>query len=100
MKKPKYKLGEKIDIHISFSLNDREEYGFNESTAFNWAYQEALQKFDCDDCGHVNNVQDSERSLDSLVVELVTVQRRGGMGGQSMHYNFIAWVERNNGEGQ
>jgi hypothetical protein len=83
----RYKLAEKINI-----LVDRQECNFDR--ACDAAYQIALGRFDCDECGHINGVEDSCRSTDSIVVEFKSCRRSGGMGGQSILYIFEAWVER------
>ena len=84
---PQYKVGEKISIQVS-----RTEANFDR--ACDMAYRMALVRFDCDDCGHLNNVEDSQRSTDSVEVEFKSYRHSGGMGGQNITYIFEAWVER------
>ncbi len=87
MNEPQYAAGEKVPIHIS-----RQESNFDR--ACEAAYKYALMRFHADDDGYLNNVKDSERSTDSVVVEFVSYRHTGGMGGQSFQYEFVAWVER------
>lgn len=84
---PQYEVGEKIDIYVS-----RQEPNFDR--ACDMAYKMALMRFDCDDCGHLNNVKDSDRSSDSVIVEFKSYRHSGSMVGQSVDYCFVAWVER------
>jgi len=82
-----YKIGERISIIVP-----RPEPNFDR--ACDVAYRMALMRFGGDDCGHLNNVEDSERSTDSVEVEFKSYRHSGGMGGQAMVYTFEAWVER------
>lgn len=93
MIEPQYKIGEKIDITISRAGGEP-----NFDRACEQAYKQALMRFDCDDCGHLNNVKDSQRSMDTVVVEFKGYKHYGGMGGQSCCYTFQAWVTRNEDE--
>ena len=88
--KPQYKIGEKIDIPVSRTNGEP-----NFDKACEQAYHMAIMRFGCDDCGHLNNVEGSERSCDSVVVEFKRYRHYGGMGGQTCEYVFEAWVERN-----
>lgn len=86
-----YKIGEKIDLHV-----ERQEAHFDR--ACDAAYRMAMMRFDCDDCGHLNNVQDSCRSTDTVIVEFKSYRHTGSMAGQSHHYHFVAWVQRHEDE--
>ena len=57
------------------------------------AYQDAVYKFGIDDCGHCKDSENFPRSSSSLHVQFVTVVESRGMGGGSITYEFIAWME-------
>ena len=82
-----YKIGEHISLQVS-----RGEPNFDR--ACDMAMRMALMRFDCDDCGHLNNVEDSCRSADSVELEFKSYRQSGSMGGQTITYVFEAWVER------
>jgi len=54
----------------------------------------ALGRFGADDCGHLLNVANSERSTDSIMVEFTGYTHSGSMGGHSHLYTFDTWIER------
>ena len=83
-----YKIGEKINFDIN-----RQESNFDR--ACESANHMACARFGVDECGHLNNIEGAERCNSSVVVEFVSYQANGGMGGWTYNYHFQAWVEKN-----
>ncbi len=84
-------INQKIDIVIY-----RKEANFDR--ACDAAYEWALSKFEVDECGHINAVENSRRSTDSLVVQFTSYKHIGTMAGQDHIYSFSAWIERHEDE--
>ena len=80
-----------IGQNVSIQIN-RIEGNFDR--AMEEAYQQALYIFGCDSNGHLNNIKDSNRSTDSLIVEFKSYKKEGSMSGQNHTYEFISRVER------
>lgn len=83
-----YKLGEKVRIVVDRNGEP------NFDRVCETAYKRALWEFGVDEDGHITKVPGSARSTDTVVLEFVKYQHRGGIGGQACVYEFVAWVER------
>jgi len=82
-----YDIGQKVDIEII-----RKELNFDK--ACDEAYQQAVFLFGCDENGYLENVKDSDRASDLVVLEFKLFQIVGSMGGVLYIYGFEAWVGR------
>ena len=83
-----YAINETVQIVVSRNGGEP-----NFDKACEQAYSLALQKFGCDDDGHFNNVKDSDRTSDRVVIEFKSYRHIGTMVGQTCEYIFEAWVE-------
>lgn len=70
----------------------RQEHNFDK--AFEFAYNEAVYKFGIDDSGHCEDYKNFPRYDSSLVVVFDRCTHKGGMGGQSITYEYTAYMER------
>lgn len=86
-----FQINQKVDIIIC-----RKEANFDR--ACDAAYEWALSKFEVSETGHINAVENSSRSTDSLVVQFTSYQRIGTIVGQDHIYSFSAWIERHDDE--
>lgn len=57
------------------------------------AYVRALHIFGIDYNGHCGDPRTFPRSASSLNIEFVRMRAVGSMAGQSIHYEFKAWME-------
>lgn len=83
----KFRAGQIVEIVIH-----REKPNFDR--ACEQAYIQACIMFGVDDDGHINNVENSERSTDSVVIDFKHFRYSGSMTGREGHYVFDTWVHR------
>ena len=86
--KPQYSIGERIEVVVSRTTGEP-----NFDKACELAYRQSLSRFGCDDCGHLTNVEGSDRSKHSVIVEFKQYRHYGGMVGQTCEYVFESWVD-------
>lgn len=83
----KYKINERISIRIT-----RPEADFDR--ACDAAHKVAMRNLGCDDCGHLTNVENTERSQDAVKLTFMRYEATFSMAGPSHEYFFEARVVR------
>lgn len=75
---------------------ERQEANFDR--ACDAARSIAMGMFGCSYAGHLDNVEDSDRSTDWVVIEFLSYRNIASMGGESYIYEFFAYVDREDEE--